>query len=222
MVEESLGIFTELGDPWSRGRALIVLGQIAQVQGRHDDARERFEQVLHIARATELDPLVLEAQYRLAALIALDTPAAALAFLDQIVAHPATESMTRERANRLRNDVLAAERGTTVIHLTATGEHVVTMSDVVTPREMGNGEKRIRFYQPTPTQSLYERGSERLSLRELEVLRLIASGKSNAEVAYVLVVAVSTVKSHTNSIFGKLEVTSRSEAILRAREMHLL
>ncbi len=86
----------------------------------------------------------------------------------------------------------------------------------------GTGEMGIRSYQPAPTQSLYEPGSERLSVRELEVLRLIASGKTNAEVAQVLVVAVSTVKSHTNSIFGKLQVTSRREAILRAREMRLL
>jgi LuxR family maltose regulon positive regulatory protein len=86
----------------------------------------------------------------------------------------------------------------------------------------GTREMSIRSYQPAPMQSLYEPGSERLSLRELEVLRLIASGKTNAEIARVLVVAVSTVKSHTNSIFGKLEVTSRNEAILRAREMHLL
>ena len=76
--------------------------------------------------------------------------------------------------------------------------------------------------QPAPAAPFYEPGSERLSLRELEVLRLMASGKSNAEIARVLVVAVSTVKSHTNSIFGKLEVTSRSDAILRAREMRLL
>ncbi len=88
--------------------------------------------------------------------------------------------------------------------------------------EAGAGEMSIRSQRPAPMQSLYEPGSERLSLRELEVLRLIASGKSNAEVARVLVVAVSTVKSHINSIFGKLEVASRSEAILRARETHLL
>ena len=80
----------------------------------------------------------------------------------------------------------------------------------------------MRSHHPAPMQSRYEPGSERLSMRELEVLRLIASGKTNAEVAQVLVVAVSTVKSHTNSIFGKLQVASRSEAILRAREMHLL
>ena len=80
----------------------------------------------------------------------------------------------------------------------------------------------MRSSQSAPGIPVYEPGSERLSLRELEVLRLMASGKSNAEIARVLVVAVSTVKSHTNSIFGKLEVTSRRDAILRAREMRLL
>jgi LuxR family maltose regulon positive regulatory protein len=59
-------------------------------------------------------------------------------------------------------------------------------------------------------------------VREAEVLRLIASGKTNAEIAQALVVAVSTIKSHINSIFGKLQVSNRREAILRAREMHLL
>jgi LuxR family transcriptional regulator, maltose regulon positive regulatory protein len=63
---------------------------------------------------------------------------------------------------------------------------------------------------------------EPLSARELEVLRLIASGKSNAEVARALVIAISTVKTHTNSIFGKLEVTSRTQAIARARDLQLL
>ena len=86
----------------------------------------------------------------------------------------------------------------------------------------GTGEMSIRSYQPAPMRSLYEPGSERLSARELEVLRLMASGRSNAEIARVLVIAVSTVKSHTNSTFGKLQVTSRSEAVVRTREMQLL
>lgn len=63
---------------------------------------------------------------------------------------------------------------------------------------------------------------EPLSQRELEVLRLIADGKSNAEIAQTLVIALSTVKTHTNSIFGKLQVTSRTQALARARALQLI
>lgn len=63
---------------------------------------------------------------------------------------------------------------------------------------------------------------EPLSQREVEVLRLIALGKSNAEVAQTLVIALSTVKTHTNRIFGKLQVTSRTQALARARTLQLI
>ncbi len=63
---------------------------------------------------------------------------------------------------------------------------------------------------------------EPLSPRELEVLRLLAAGRSNTAIANELVVAVSTVKSHINSIFGKLGVNSRLEALLRAQKFQLL
>jgi ATP/maltotriose-dependent transcriptional regulator MalT len=63
---------------------------------------------------------------------------------------------------------------------------------------------------------------EPLSPRELEVLRHIAAGRSNAEIARTLVIAVSTVKTHINSIFGKLGVTSRSQAIARAHALHIV
>jgi LuxR family maltose regulon positive regulatory protein len=63
---------------------------------------------------------------------------------------------------------------------------------------------------------------EPLTEREREVLRLIAAGHSNAEIAQALVIALSTVKTHTNTIFGKLGVASRTQAIARARELRLL
>jgi LuxR family transcriptional regulator, maltose regulon positive regulatory protein len=63
---------------------------------------------------------------------------------------------------------------------------------------------------------------ELLSERELDVLRLIAEGHSNQAIADRLVVAVSTVKKHVNNIYGKLDVQSRTQALARARELHLL
>lgn len=63
---------------------------------------------------------------------------------------------------------------------------------------------------------------EPLSERELEVLRRVAAGYSNNEIAQELVVAVSTVKKHINNIYSKLEVGSRTQAIARARELGLL
>ena len=63
---------------------------------------------------------------------------------------------------------------------------------------------------------------EPLTERELEVLRLVAAGQSNAQIAQALVIALSTVKTHTNTIFGKLAVASRTQAIARAHELRLL
>jgi DNA-binding NarL/FixJ family response regulator len=63
---------------------------------------------------------------------------------------------------------------------------------------------------------------EPLSSRELEVLRLIATGKTNREIADALVIAEGTVKNHVTSILGKLGVRDRTQAALKARELGLV
>jgi LuxR family maltose regulon positive regulatory protein len=63
---------------------------------------------------------------------------------------------------------------------------------------------------------------EPLSERELEVLRLVADGLTNQAIADRLFIAVSTVKSHTNSIYGKLGVKNRAQAIVASRAQGLL
>jgi LuxR family maltose regulon positive regulatory protein len=54
------------------------------------------------------------------------------------------------------------------------------------------------------------------------VLRLIAGGRSKVQIARELIIAASTVRAHVNSVFGKLRVTSRTQAIARARDLDLL
>ena len=69
-----------------------------------------------------------------------------------------------------------------------------------------------------PTQPLIERLSE----RELEVLYLVSAGKSNREIAQELTLAVGTVKSHLHNILQKLDASNRTQAVARARDLHLL
>ena len=61
-----------------------------------------------------------------------------------------------------------------------------------------------------------------LTGREREVLELIAAGLSNREIATRLFIATSTVKSYTNSLFRRLGVQSRTQAIATARALHLI
>jgi len=69
-----------------------------------------------------------------------------------------------------------------------------------------------------PTQALVDPLSE----RELEVLRLLATSLSPTDIARELTVAVSTVRSHTKSIYDKLDVHRRLAAVERAKELHLV
>lgn len=58
--------------------------------------------------------------------------------------------------------------------------------------------------------------------RELEVLKLLAAGRSNKEIAQALQVSPNTVKTHVARLFEKLEAARRTEAILKARELGLI
>jgi LuxR family maltose regulon positive regulatory protein len=63
---------------------------------------------------------------------------------------------------------------------------------------------------------------EPLSERELEVLRLLAEGLSNKDLATQLFLSVGTVKQHLHHIYGKLGTTSRTSALARARHFGIL
>lgn len=63
---------------------------------------------------------------------------------------------------------------------------------------------------------------EPLSPREMEILRLVATGASNRDIADTLVIAEGTVKNHLTNILGKMEVKDRMQAVIKAREYGLI
>jgi DNA-binding NarL/FixJ family response regulator len=63
---------------------------------------------------------------------------------------------------------------------------------------------------------------ESLSERELEILRLIAQGESNREIAGKLFLAEGTVKNHVTNILGKLDVRDRTQAAIKAKDTSLI
>jgi DNA-binding CsgD family transcriptional regulator len=61
-----------------------------------------------------------------------------------------------------------------------------------------------------------------LTKRELEILSLLAQGHSNQEIAATIFVSLSTVKTHLQNLFEKLEVKRRTQAIEKAKRLHLI
>jgi len=78
---------------------------------------------------------------------------------------------------------------------------------------------RLSPRQPQPGSTV---PLEKLSSRELEVLRQLAAGKSNKEIGAALNLAEGTVKNHLSNVFGKLGVLDRTQAALLARERGLI
>jgi ATP/maltotriose-dependent transcriptional regulator MalT len=84
-------------------------------------------------------------------------------------------------------------------------------------------EHRPAEQRANPTTAHLEDGLPiTLSAREMEVLALIAEGKSNQEISAELYLALNTVKRHAYNIYAKLEVKKRTQAVSKARQLGLI
>jgi LuxR family maltose regulon positive regulatory protein len=144
----------------------------------------------------------------------------------------------------LQEETLALKTLSEAIRLAEPGGYIRSFVDESSPIEtlLYRLRKRDRKYGPTPyldtlltafqqenrahaqveepiqAQALHEPLSE----RELQVLRLLAQGLSNQEIAQELIIAYNTVKRHVSHIFGRLGVNNRVQATKQARELGLL
>jgi DNA-binding NarL/FixJ family response regulator len=184
--------------------------------GDYDKAHEYLRQGLQTAVQIGATPrvlalLVAAAEYCLH----IGRTEDSLHLLHAVAYHPATFGETRENLDRLvtRYSIVLSTEGS------GASESIDSLvEDLLLAFPTADDD----IVQPTFVPKFKQPLIEPLTEREQEVLFYITEGLSNREIAETLVVSISTVKSHINSLYGKLDVSTRDEAIVRAQELSLL
>ena len=189
----------------------IVLARLLIALDRSVEALDLLEPLLVLARERDRVDLVIEVQIlrALAWQMASDDEQVMEALAEALsLAEPGGWVRTFVDEGPAMADLLrrAASQGITPAYVAS----LLAAFDAAGPDE--------GVTEPRPAQPLVEPLSE----RELEVLRLLSAGLSNPEIAEQLYIAVSTVRSHCKSIYGKLNVHKRWDAVHRAQELGLI
>jgi LuxR family maltose regulon positive regulatory protein len=198
-----------------------IRARVRMAQGRTDEALEELAGVLQAAEAAESQLHVI-ASLRLQALAlqARGELDRALAALERALALAEPEGYVRRFIGEgaPMGDLLreAAARGIAAGYV----EKLLSALDQEAKAHANGTQQRddspMVLDRPSPVLV------EPLSARELQVLRLLAAGLSNLEIAEELYLSVNTIKTHTRNIYGKLGVRSRLQAANRAEELQLL
>ncbi len=226
LFHDGYRLYREINDPGGQVRALIGLGDIAQAQGNEAQAAGYFCTGLALATAIHSLPLLLLQFTPIGELLAsageVSLAAAAWVLVTQ---HAAGDRKMQQRA---QEDIRRAAKYTRLQPFVQAGgeagddpfavaallrdklPQIVNAPDRQTPTAI----RRPSATAPALVESLSE--------RELEILRLMATGMTNQQIADRLYVTVGTVKVHNHHIFGKLGVSNRVQALAQARELSLL
>jgi LuxR family maltose regulon positive regulatory protein len=202
----------------------FALARISMAQGRWDAAQAAAEQLLRDAAATDHGRFVIVALVlRALVLQARGDTARGEASLARALALAAPEGFVRVFVDE--GAPMAALLARVARHRAPVAGYAATLlAAFPSAQRSATGLGPDTALVPTRHAGRFAPGAlvEPLSERELEVLRLLAEGRDNAEIARTLVVAVSTIKSHINRIYGKLGVGNRLTAVLRAQQLNLL
>jgi predicted ATPase/DNA-binding CsgD family transcriptional regulator len=220
-LQDSLVIAQEFNNP---RHILVARISLACVAGRLRNEQEARAHLRAVASIMYTQQSVFFQQFILVAVAELVAAKGNAERAIELIAHPLqhietvwgtwhwAEPLRSELETALAPEVYAAawERGTKLDLNTLVAELLAEFSQPM--------QVPVAISPTIPDQPL----DEPLSGRELEVLRLIADGLSNAEIAHKLYLSVGTVKVHTRNIYGKLGVSSRTQAIGQAQKLSLL
>jgi non-specific serine/threonine protein kinase len=227
--EESLALKRVQGDEWSIANSLMSLAVLARLQSNYPRAINLIQEALALfwkIGDTANIAFCLREFSTIAAIqghsqLAVHLYAAADTLLEAL-GYPSDHAYRAESEHPLAN--VHSRMGEARFNAAwETGRALTSDQAIEQARGLGSLlEHKADSQSPRTRGDKDETLLVPLNERELEVLRLIAEGLSNHEIADRLVIALSTVKWHINNLFGKLGVHSRTQAIAQAKELGLL
>ncbi|MDX1521127.1 MAG: tetratricopeptide repeat protein [Anaerolineae bacterium] len=227
LYQQSLTIYERIGDKGGLATSLDGLGQTACALAEVPVAQQYLQQALHIATEIQFLPLTLSIIVSIADLLFRGGHQEwALEILGLVQQHPAGERETKDRVRQLLSRYeaeLSPQDVTLAVQRGADSDLNVVITSLQS--KLSSPEKQADFIAPpsdTDAPQVFQPLLDPLTARELEVLKLVAEGLSNREIARVLVIAQGTVKTHVHNICSKLGVSNRTKAAARARELQLL
>jgi len=154
----------------------------------------------------------------------------ALELLMYLRSHPVADWEMREKAEQTLNQLkgtLSTERFTQAEAQAKTLRLDVIIDSLLSKHLNASEDESLSLDKPTKSANngmvdANQTLREPLTRRELQVLKLVASGLRDRQIADQLYIEVSTVKKHNSQIRDKLGANNRTQAVNRARELHLL
>ena len=214
-IDEVLMLSRHIGLRWNIAPSIMMKGIAACGLDEYEQASQSISEGLKDACAMQLMPFILYGLYATAILMkGVNQKADALRILAFLSEHP-TPSIAGHRAVKRLIEKLHNELSPDVYRNAFESGKLLELDTVVST--CMSALRTENFLQLNP-ESLVDA----LTNRELEVLELIVGGLTNRQIADELVVSIGTVKKHNSNIFGKLDVKSRTQAIVRARELQLV